>query len=89
MTPIIIPIQNTKVVDCIVQDGVRYCEKTDITTHEGGLIALGLVVMFLWIAMWIWIGIKVEEYTNSFYALPIALFGGIMLPILVFGLLAI
>jgi hypothetical protein len=59
MVPIIIPINNTRKVDCIIQDGVKYCERSDIPISVLGFLILGILCYIAWV--WFWLG-KMFDY---------------------------
>lgn len=46
-TPIIVPVQHVREVECIVEGGVKYCEKVDVNPKELGIALLGVIA---WIA---------------------------------------
>lgn len=51
MTPIIIPVQQTREVNCIVQENIRYCEKIDLTREDIKYGAVFTVLIVLWIIL--------------------------------------
>jgi len=85
MTPIIIPMNTTTKVDCIIQEGIRYCEKQDISSHEGGIIALSVAGAILWFMFWFWLGIKLDDEYNIF-PLTTVFLGGLVLPAIITGI---
>ena len=88
ITPIIVPVNNTKEENCIIQDGVRYCEKKDITPKEVGYIFLSFVAFALWIALWFWISFKIDEMFGIF-PLTTTIFGGVILPLFIAGIILV
>ena len=46
--PIIIPVQQQVERDCIVVQGKKYCEDTDITAKQFGGVLLGAVILLVW-----------------------------------------
>lgn len=83
------PINTTRATrDCIVQDGVRYCEKKDMTRKEIGLLSFSIIAIILWIALWVWIGVVIEDRYGIF-GFPIAISGTILLPLLVIGIICL
>lgn len=46
--PLIIPQTRTREVECIVQDGTKYCEKTELTRSDINHLGLLLIVTALW-----------------------------------------
>jgi len=85
--PIIIPMQNRQ-TNCIVEQGIKYCEKKDINKQDITYISFGIVIFFLWCYLWFWIGIKVGEKYDIF-PLGIILGGILVLPALIIGILSL
>ena len=83
--PIIMPIQHTKEITCIMQDGVRYCENNPLTKEQNGIMALGIVALMLWFMFWFWLSFKIEDRWGVFPLIPIIL-GGFGLPLLIIGI---
>jgi len=84
--PIIIPMNNVREVNCIIQEGVRYCEKKDLGKKEGGIIAFGVLGLVVWFVFWGWL--SGERYDIG-EGILIFIGGGICLPLLIWGLIAI
>lgn len=61
-TPIIIPINNTKKVNCIIEDSVRYCEDQPMTQKDGIIIVSSIMGVIIYAALIIWL---VEKYDNQ------------------------
>lgn len=59
ITPIIIPITTTQTRDCIIQEGVRYCESQNVSHKDVGIV-FGVVALFS-----IYCGLVVYAVTNS------------------------
>jgi hypothetical protein len=78
MTTVIVPTHTTKTVDCIIQDGIKYCEKTDLTNQETGVVFIGIAVL---IAYMVFLGYLTEEFDNF-----LILIIGIIAPLVIFGL---
>jgi hypothetical protein len=49
-TPIIVPVHHTRTRDCIVVEGKKYCEDSDIESSEAVAILLGCILfgVMLW-----------------------------------------
>ena len=88
MTPIIVPITNTQVKNCIVQAGVRYCEDQPTTKKDISYLSFGLVGLFIWFAFSFWFGMKIGEKTNTFELFWI-LGIGFVIPALIIGLISL
>jgi uncharacterized PurR-regulated membrane protein YhhQ (DUF165 family) len=60
-TPIITPviINNTK--ECIIQNGVKFCEDQDITNKEIGVVLLSTLGFFMYVALAFKVGDMVED----------------------------
>jgi hypothetical protein len=84
MTPIIIPINNTREVNCIVEQGVRYCEKKDFSKQEVAVVFLGLSIIILWLMFWGWLSFRVEDTVEPTIVFII---GGIVAPLIIIGTL--
>jgi hypothetical protein len=82
-TPIIVPITNTRTRDCIVQDGQRYCEDTDLTPREVGFIIIGVVVLTAYLGFLMWLNLDKDIPISKVLVL------GIALPLLVLSLFLI
>lgn len=67
--PIIIPMTNTRTRDCIVQEGVRYCESQPMSNHDLGMLFLLMLVLIAWFGFWTWCSTETEM---GFWALAIA-----------------
>ena len=78
-------MNNTREVDCIIQDGVRYCEKVARSSDEWGLLLLGMLAFGLWAAFWFWLAFT-KFYEQDGYVAA-CIFGGIFgIPLLVGGI---
>lgn len=76
-------INNTREVNCIIEQGVRYCEKPELTKFEGGMILIGIAVYIMYFTgvlnlceredwdMWIRILL--------IFVLPLLILGGVLL----------
>lgn len=56
--PIIMPMPVTQKRDCIVQEGIRYCESNPLTKHDLGWMSVIMLVVILWFGFWAWLGIE-------------------------------
>jgi len=81
MPTIIVPMNNTVKVDCIVQDGVKYCENTDLTSQEGGYALLLTAGILIWIFGWMYLMIEhdVHPAIVTFFALIFPLLLGALI----------
>ena len=77
-TPIIIPVVYRDEIDCIIQDGVRYCEKTNVSPSFLGWAGLSALALFIWIGFWVWVS---EKYFDDSVAVILGI--GLGLPILI------
>lgn len=84
--PVVVPVNNVR--NCIVQDGIRYCENKDVSPNEFGVALLFTVGILLWVMLWFWIGSKLEsKFDVSF---PAVLFiGGFIIPMAILGIILI
>ncbi len=82
MTTIIIPVQTTKEVNCIIQEGVRYCEKEDVTSQELGFLLLAIAAIIIWAFFWAWFSLE----KDIIWLFPIM---AIIAPLLIGGLILI
>ncbi len=82
MTTIIVPVQTTKEVNCIIQEGIRYCEKKEIPKEEVGYGLLFIALFFAWVIFWAWFA--AEKDKGMF-----ALFCGLFAPLIIGGLILI
>lgn len=82
--PIIIPITNTSVRDCIIEAGKEYCESSPADPKMIGIVLLCLVVFGLWSALMMWVSDKF--FNESIGFIMATVFG---LPLLVIGLVLI
>lgn len=73
VAPIIMPIHTTHIRDCIVQDGVRYCEQSNMTQKDIGVVCLVAFLALVWMFFWIWISER---------SIFVALGGAVGLPLL-------
>lgn len=83
--PIIIPMNNTREVLCIVQDGVKYCEKTD-----GNPSGLGVAILFAAAIIGYTILVAYATSIIADYYEPLVLpfaAAAILLPLIVIGVL--
>ncbi len=75
-------MQTTHEVNCIIQAGIRYCEDIPMSNNEIALTLFGIVGVFLYLGLWMWIGSKIEDEYNIFCLIPTIL-GGILLPMII------
>jgi len=78
-TPIIIPITNTRTRDCIIQDGVRYCESRNVSPHDVGVILGGIALYFIYCALAIYFVTQSDTYNEAEWIL----FWTILVPLIV------
>jgi hypothetical protein len=76
MSTIIIPLIFDRTVNCIVKDGIKYCEQSNIAPKEFGFIVIVITIWFLIILYFV-----DKSFENSLYS-PIALFA-FLLPFIV------
>lgn len=79
MSPIF--INRTREVDCIIQNGVRYCEKEDLSSKAVGASLLVMLAICAYLVFITWIYFEVDNL------LVIVL--GVGAPLLVLGLMLI
>ncbi len=79
--PMFIPMGSGSPRDCILVEGVKYCESMDTITNDLGWMLLGLLAFGIWIGMWMWIS---ERFFGM--NLAVALGGAIGLPLLIGGI---
>lgn len=58
---IIIPHQTTREVNCIIQDGVRYCENQPLTKEGARGASIVIVVMVLWMLLIGWVAMGLDK----------------------------
>lgn len=85
MSPIIIPMNTRREVNCIIQDNVRYCENNPITKREGASVAFIIAGVILWLILWFWLSEKIEDKYNIDTIVSV-LIGGLVLPAIIVGL---
>lgn len=78
MTPLI--INNTREVNCIIQEGVKYCEKSNITSAALGYAILITMVIIGYVVFTVHI---IDEY--DFDPMKVLLIG-YALPLLIIGI---
>ena len=84
MTPIIVPVTNTQVRDCIIEAGKKFCETSDMNPQEFGFVLLGVIGIIVWLSLWFWIS---DRFFDLDFAVLIG--GSIVLPLTIAGLLLI
>lgn len=78
-TPIIVPMHTTTQRDYIIEEGVKYCENTDVTAHELGFILVGAAMYVIWFGLWIYL--STERNWND----ALCMFMAIVFPLLLIG----
>lgn len=63
-TPIIVPVYNPpRTINCIVQDGIRYCENQPITQEDEKMIGGTVLLFVVWILVFIYL--IIEQYDKT------------------------
>jgi len=65
MTTMIIPVQTTRTIECIVQEGKKFCETSDISGNELGMTIIITVLWMGGIAALVIKSIDWFEYTGA------------------------
>lgn len=88
--PIIIPITNTKKVNCILEEGIRYCEDNPRSDKEVGYILLLVVLYMGWIAFCLWLGEKLNEiYCEDHFVVTVPIMAGFIIPLIITAIILI
>lgn len=75
----VIPVQNTKTVHCIIQEGIRYCESTPVTRQDLGEIFIITSLLIVYLGFLGWLTVENDSFTYFF--------AGIFIPMFVAGLI--
>jgi hypothetical protein len=75
---IILPVVNTIEENCIIQDGIKYCENQPLSLPIIGWSLLGTVAMIAYLFLLLWLD---DEFDKS----PIFFLSGILAPIIITG----
>lgn len=86
MTAVIAPMRTTRTVECIVQDGIKYCEQIDFPDKELGVILLGFFAYICWFFFWAWYG---EKKDSMGIALGLGLIAPLLSGLLIGGIILI
>lgn len=81
--PIITPIPVKNNVYCIVQEGIKYCEQSQLTNKELGITLLLTVAFFVWL----WLCMLISD--RILYSSVPGGFFAILFPMLVIGLILV
>lgn len=79
VTPIIIPITNTRTRDCIIQEGVRYCESQNASPKDVGII-LGCVALYF---VYVGLVFYFVEKSDTYNQLEWVFFWAMIVPLIV------
>lgn len=73
-------------VNCILQEGVRYCESNPVSPNQFGFLLIGLSIYMIYVMVCFWLSEKLRGYINE---LVVIFTLTILLPSLIGGIIAI
>lgn len=75
MTPMIIQTQHTRIVNCIFQEGIRYCENQPITREDmkGASIAILALIVWTLLILYLWMERELPWIALAIFLAPFIL----------------